>query len=154
MESDHSRICFCPQCNTHVPFIELIRKRRSNIQITCQCGYKKEIAVKDYLTLLKQNPKKMSFKTNCDEHSKPFLSYCFICKKNLCEDCKDNHNPFVIHFSSFSIEAAKKEFEEKKTHILTTLKKKLKMCMSQTRRRKKWKIFSSQKIKTSLTYIK
>ena len=126
MESDHSRICFCPQCDTHVPFIELIRKRRSNIQITCQCGYKKEIAVKDYLTLLKQNPKKMSFKTNCDEHSKPFLSYCFICKKNLCEDCKDNHNPFVIHFSSFSIEAAKKEFEEKKDTYPDYLKKEVK----------------------------
>ena len=126
MESDHSRLCFCPQCDTHVPFIDLIRKRRSNIQITCQCGYKKEIPVKDYLTLLNQNTKKMSFKTNCDEHSKPFLSYCFICKKNLCEDCKDSHNPFVINFSSFSIEAARKEFEEKKDTYTDYLKKEVK----------------------------
>ena len=131
MESDESRICFCPQCDTHVPSLKFVRKKRGYVNVSCVCGYEKELNIKDYLTMLKQNTKKMTFKTKCTEHnSKPFVSYCFLCKKHLCEDCKDNHNPLVIHFSSYSIEEARKEYEEKKETYVDYIKKQAHGCFS------------------------
>ena len=137
MESDESRICFCPQCDTHVPSLKFIRKKRGYVNVSCVCGYEKELNIKDYLTILKQNTKRMTFKTKYVEHSnKPFVSYCFLCKKHLCEDCKDDHNPFVINFSSYSIEEARKEYEEKKGTYVDYIKKQANGCISIRRRAK------------------
>ena len=32
----------------------------------------------------------------CDKHEKKFIKYCFKCRKNLCENCSDEHNNHPI----------------------------------------------------------
>ena len=43
MESDESRICFCPKCDAHVPSLKFIRKKRGYVNVSCVCGYEKEL---------------------------------------------------------------------------------------------------------------
>ena len=45
--------------------LKFIRKKRGYVNVSCVCGYEKELNIKDYLTILKQNTKRMTFKTKC-----------------------------------------------------------------------------------------
>ena len=76
----------CTECSSN---IEILSLDEHNIKFICHNKDNKhniDIKIEEYLNKIeKYNNLKLN-DDKCDEHKKEYLSYCFDCKKHICEN--------------------------------------------------------------------
>ena len=78
------------------------------------------MTIQDYLEKMEKFRSKEVNKDKCTKHKKPFVSYCFDCNSNLCENClRDRIHFFHNKNNNIEIQPIKEELE-----IIEQIKKK------------------------------
>ena len=107
----------CPKCHL-IPLFEIIFYKPGNISLNCNCGYKKILSIKEYLTKL--TTEKPDIRSICKEHNFPYKYFCLNCQSHLCDECKRKHNDLhdiVSLYENIDIEEIKRKVKEGQNHI-------------------------------------
>ena len=120
----------CPHCKNSIPYIShLIQKDRAYIEIKCSCNnYESQIIpIDEYFEKLSNIPipdriYDLIF-LKCKEHKEEFTSYCYTCKKRLCDTCMEKHqkhNTITVaqKVITLNIERLTENFEKTKNNCL------------------------------------
>ena len=84
----------CLKCNQY-PLLKLSYEHPGQLEINCQCGYQDTLPLKDYLWKLNDNTHNEIKNLNCSQHgNNPYIYFCIICKKHLCDECQKGHNKY------------------------------------------------------------
>ena len=112
--SKNINLIICQTCKK-VPFITIDNNSIDNVNINCNCGYKKRMTIGQYLEIIKKS-NHISQRINriCKIHQAIYKYYCVNCKNYLCINCKEeihnkNHNIIIIDYDCLNAENKIKE---------------------------------------------
>ena len=80
-------LIFCPECSN---IYKIKFKNINAIKASCNCKCLENFAPKEYLKQVKNDEKNNELNINkifCKIHKKSFQYHCYVCVKDLCEDC-------------------------------------------------------------------
>ena len=89
IDSSRKIHAFCPNCVSKIPELQI---QFDVLSIVCNCGYNKEVSLRDYITQYTQNKTRFyEYSFLCAPHMKQFTYYCMDCDRHLCDECYKTH---------------------------------------------------------------